>query len=85
MSVRVYRWGAGGPKNRTERLSYLEAPRPTSLRRVAPRIVKLPMMLRLACGAQQKGPELIGLGPDVMSSVKGDTGTRNHLDLLLNA
>jgi hypothetical protein len=33
------------------------------------------MMLRLASGAQQKGPELNGLGPDVMSSVKGDAGT----------
>jgi hypothetical protein len=42
-------------------------------------------MLRLACGAQQKGPELNGLGPDVMSWVKGDAGTRDQLDLLLNA
>jgi hypothetical protein len=33
------------------------------------------MMLRLACGAQQKVPELSGLGVDVMSSVKGDAGT----------
>ncbi|MEY4779488.1 MAG: hypothetical protein RLZZ607_801 [Pseudomonadota bacterium] len=32
-------------------------------------------MLRLACGAQQKGPELVGLGPCVMSSVKVDAGT----------
>jgi hypothetical protein len=43
------------------------------------------MMLRLACGAQQKGPELVGLGPELLSSVKVDAGTRNHLDLLLNA
>jgi site-specific DNA recombinase len=36
---------------------------------------ELSMMLRLASGAQQKGPELNGLGPGVMSSVKGDAGT----------
>ncbi len=36
---------------------------------------ELSMMLRLASGAQQKGPELNGLGPDVMSSIKGDAGT----------
>ncbi len=40
---------------------------------------------RLACGVQQKGPGLIRFGPDVMSSVKLDAGTRNQLDLLLNA
>jgi hypothetical protein len=39
------------------------------------KLVELTMMLRLACGAQQKGPELNGLGVDVMSSVKGDAGT----------
>ena len=43
------------------------------------------MMLRLACGAQQKGPKLVGLGPELLSSVKVDAGTRNQLDLLLNA
>ena len=32
-------------------------------------------MLRLACDLQQKGPELNGLGVDVISSVKGDAGT----------
>ena len=36
---------------------------------------ELSMMLRLAYGAHQKGPELDGLGPCVMSSVKGDAGT----------
>jgi hypothetical protein len=34
--------------------------------------------------AHKKGPELIGLVPCVLSSVKGDAGTRNQLDLLLN-
>jgi hypothetical protein len=33
----------------------------------------------------QKGPELVGLGPDLLISVKVDAGTRNQLDLLLNA
>ena len=33
------------------------------------------MMLRLAGGAQQKGPELNGLGVDMLSSVKDDAGT----------
>jgi hypothetical protein len=36
---------------------------------------ELSMMLRLAGSAQQKGPELSGLGPDLLSSVKGDAGT----------
>jgi hypothetical protein len=35
--------------------------------------------------AHQKGPELVGLGPELLSSVKVDAGTRNQLDLLLNA
>ena len=39
---------------------------------------ELSMMLRLAGGAQQKGPELSGLGPDLLSSVKGDAGTRKR-------
>jgi hypothetical protein len=39
------------------------------------RFYDLRMMLRLAGGAQQKGPELSGLGPDLLSSVKGDAGT----------
>jgi hypothetical protein len=33
------------------------------------------MMLRLASGAHQKGPELVGLGPELLSSVKVDAGT----------
>lgn len=36
---------------------------------------ELSMMLRLAGSAQQKGPELNGLGVDLLSSVKGDAGT----------
>ena len=36
---------------------------------------ELSMMLRLAAGAQQKGAELNGLGPDVLGSVKVDAGT----------
>ncbi len=32
-------------------------------------------MLCVAAGAQQKGPELSGLGVDVLSSVKVDAGT----------
>ena len=40
-----------------------------------PRIIKLPMMLRLACGAQRNGPELVCLGPELLSSVKVDAGT----------
>jgi hypothetical protein len=43
------------------------------------------MMLRLVCGVQQEGPELVCLGPDVMSSVKGDAGTRRQLESLLIA
>ncbi len=43
------------------------------------------MMLRLAGSAQQKGPDFNGLGVDLLSSVKVDAGTRNQLDLLLNA
>jgi Transposase len=41
--------------------------------------------LRLACGVQQQGPELVGLGLKLLISVKFDAGTRNQLDLLLNA
>ncbi|MCA3183553.1 MAG: hypothetical protein INH13_08010 [Cupriavidus sp.] len=36
---------------------------------------ELSTMLRLAAGAQQKGPELSSLGPDVFCSVKVDAGT----------
>ena len=36
---------------------------------------ELSMMLRLASGAQQKGPELVGLGVHVLSSVNVDAGT----------
>ena len=46
---------------------------------------ELSMMLRLAGGAQQKGPELSGLGPDLLSSVKVDAGTRRQLESLLTA
>jgi hypothetical protein len=35
--------------------------------------------------AYQKGPELVCLGPELLSSIKVDAGTRNQLDLLLNA
>jgi hypothetical protein len=34
---------------------------------------------------QQQGPELVGLGLELLISVKVDAGTRNQLDLLLNA
>jgi hypothetical protein len=43
------------------------------------------MMLRLAYGVQQEGPELVGLEPKLLISVKVDARTRNQLDLLLNA
>jgi hypothetical protein len=33
----------------------------------------------------QKSPDLVGLGLELLISVKVDAGTRNHLDLLLNA
>jgi hypothetical protein len=33
------------------------------------------LMLRLASGAHQKGPELVGLGPCVLSSTLLDAGT----------
>jgi hypothetical protein len=33
----------------------------------------------------QQGPELIGLGLKLLILVKFDAGTRNQLDLLLNA
>jgi hypothetical protein len=32
-----------------------------------------------------QSPELVGLGPELLTSVKVNAGTRNHLDLLLNA
>jgi hypothetical protein len=32
-----------------------------------------------------QSPELVGLGPYLLILVKVDAGTRNHLDLLLNA
>ena len=48
-------------------------PRPSGLRQVSGRIGGCP------------GPELVGLGPCVFGSVKVDAGTRNQLDLLLNA
>jgi hypothetical protein len=33
----------------------------------------------------QQGPDLVGLGLELLISVKVDAGTRNQLDLLLNA
>jgi hypothetical protein len=33
----------------------------------------------------QKSPDLVGLGFELLISVKVDAGTRNQLDLLLNA
>ena len=33
------------------------------------------MMLRLVCGVQQEGPELVCLGPELLSSIKVDAGT----------
>jgi hypothetical protein len=33
----------------------------------------------------QKGPELLSLGLELLILVKVDAGTRNQLDLLLNA
>jgi hypothetical protein len=33
----------------------------------------------------QKSPDLVGLGLELLISVKVDAGTRNQLDLLLNA
>jgi hypothetical protein len=45
--------------------------------------VSLASMLRLAGAGQQKGPAPGGMGPDLLSSVKVDAGTRNRLDLLL--
>ena len=38
-------------------------------------LCELSIMLRLACGAQKKGPELVSLGPCVFGSVKVDAGT----------
>jgi hypothetical protein len=33
----------------------------------------------------QKGPEIVGMEQKLLISVKVDAGTRNQLDLLLNA
>jgi hypothetical protein len=33
----------------------------------------------------QQGPDLVGLGLELLILVKVDAGTRNQLDLLLNA
>jgi hypothetical protein len=33
----------------------------------------------------QQGPELVGMEQELLISIKGDAGTRNELDLLLNA
>jgi hypothetical protein len=39
----------------------------------------------LGCVKRPKPPKVVGLGPYLLISVKVDAGTRNHLDLLLNA
>ena len=39
-------------------------------------LCELSMMLRLACGAQQKGPELNALGPSVFGSFNFGCGDR---------
>ena len=48
-------------------------PRPSGLRQVSGRIGGCP------------GPERVGLGLELLISSLVDAGTRNHLDLLLNA
>ena len=43
------------------------------------------LVARLGSGKRPKPPKLFGLGLELLISLKIDAGTRNQLDLLLNA
>jgi hypothetical protein len=43
------------------------------------------LVARLGSGKRPKPPKVVGLGPKLLISIKVDAGTRNQLDLLLNA
>ena len=43
------------------------------------------LVARLGCVKRPKPPKVVGLGLELVILVKVDAGTRNQLDLLLNA